>query len=106
MGSAVVTSSNSITSISGYKFYAGLRLGSNGADGGDYEIMVGDPSNVTATARKTWDVDPNDDKIISDNVGIDLVANAGGGTNAVSWTVQGGVTVRCTIRVPTAPSHR
>jgi hypothetical protein len=39
-----------------------------------------------------WDNDP-EDEILSDPVPVSLVANPGGGTNAVSWTVSGGGTV-------------
>lgn len=92
MGSAVVTSSNSITSISGYRFYSGVRLGSNGDPGGDFEYSTGNSSGISSIGRVVWDEDP-ETEITSGDRSLSLSANAGGGTNSVAWTVQGGETV-------------
>ena len=74
----------------GFKCFGAVRVGSNGASGGQPEVLCGggDPSGAdVATGRITWDSDLSDG-FDSKWVSVQLTAGAGG-TGGVKFSVTG-----------------
>lgn len=88
MATGSTTSSSSISDIDGYCAFAEVLYGSNGAAQGEPEVNVGAINQAPSAGRKTWDANTSDG-IDSSTVSVQLVAEAGGGTNALKMSVAG-----------------
>lgn len=72
-------------------FFAEARFGSNGGTGTP-EYDVGSTTSNAVSGRTVWDSDLSNG-LNSGWINVSLDAEAGGGSNAVSWTVTGGTVV-------------
>jgi hypothetical protein len=92
MGTSV-TSSSTISTVTGYKAVGVIQLGWNGdVSLPGFEYSVGNNSGSAITGRKVWDPTESADEINSGDVNISFAANPSGGTNGDVLTVEGGAT--------------
>jgi hypothetical protein len=81
-----------ISTITGHRALAEVRFGSNGdLNAFDAEYRVGEGNGTWQEGRRTWDADLSDG-LWSDSVDTTFIANPGGGTSGIAWSVIGGVT--------------
>lgn len=90
--STSVSSSSSTTTMTGYAVFSAAEAGSNGEVSGTPEYRVGTSATNYTYGRRVWTNDMSQG-LDSGDVAVSLVANPGGGTNGVVWTVSGGGTV-------------
>ena len=82
----------SYTTITGYCLVAEVMFGCNGdPNGSDPEYRVANAAGGNVEGRRQWDANLNDG-LNSGNVNLSLIAEPGGGTNGVKWSVAGGET--------------
>ena len=87
-----VISSGSVSDITGFTAVGVVRFGANGADPLVWETAVGTSSSISASDNLVWDEDISSG-LDSNWVSAQFDVAPGGGTNAINWTVTGGVTV-------------
>jgi hypothetical protein len=87
MATGTTSSSSQISDVSGYCVFGELRFGSNGNVNGDPEVEAGAVNQTPSSARRQWDNNMNDG-LSAGPFSVVFTAEAGGGANAVKWSVQ------------------
>jgi hypothetical protein len=89
MATGSLTTNNSISTITGFCFYAEVLVGDDGGSGGPPEYDVGVSADNNTTGRTTWDGNYTNG-FDSGWIPVELIIAANGGAGGLSWAVDGG----------------
>lgn len=89
MPTETIINNSTVSDPTGFCAFAEAKYGTNGdVSGATPEVAVGHDASDALTARRVWDANPSDG-VDSGWVAATLVAEVGGGSAGVKWTVNG-----------------